>query len=688
MEPDYQGYAEQFNPIGDMANNARSLAVSRQLAAQHLGGQQIADGDYAGASNTLYSSGDLAGGQLAKQQGGQIGQAEAIAKRDYTGAATAAGAVGDVAGVKDAQATGIQQFQLQHQYLQQLTPILQAANAKAGAAGITHALDTVAPELQQLGVPADRIAEYRQAATANPDGFLQGINALAQPLQWEKTAHGYVAKNAAGTPIREFIESSDTTLNNPDGSQSVVRTPGAVHDLTGAAPGGPQMAASAPATLAAAQQPQGAAGGVAPAILAQESGNNPKVPPSVDGAIGPAQIKPATFAQYAQPGEDINNPADNVAVSKRILADLTQKTGGDPARIAVGYFSGPGNIAPAGSPTPWKQDLKDGNGKSVSGYVGDIISRLRSGDASLPQQATGVQVLATTSTGRPEYLPGDPAYLKSLGYAAGLVGPKGDVKDGVKLGEVMSLSPDAIDKAAQFYRVNKEIPGVGAGPEGAQARQAIINRAEQMDAQEGVTPEQALAKVNNAKAAQASLVDSTKQLADMEAYVDNARRDGQRVMDLAKKVASDHPTWLGRAIDMASLEYHHDPDLRDYDLSLQDWNSNKNKILLSSGTGAGGAPGSASERIENNEDFTTHTNLSDVLAGVKSSLVGFDNRADSKREQIAQQAETARTGLLQKATRASLATALPGTQASAAPAAAPGDASSYIRYDASGKRIQ
>lgn len=112
------------------------------------------------------------------------------------------------------------------------------------------------------------------------------------------------------------------------------------------------------------------------AILGQESGNSANAGISIDGAVGRAQIEPATFAQYAQPGESIDNDEDNIAVHKRIIDDLNKRANGDPARVAVGYFSGPGNIAPPDSPTPWKADHKDGNGKSVSSYVTDVMGRL------------------------------------------------------------------------------------------------------------------------------------------------------------------------------------------------------------------------------------------------------------------------------------------------------------------------
>ncbi len=87
---------------------------------------------------------------------------------------------------------------------------------------------------------------------------------------------------------------------------------------------------------------------------------------SSTGAIGGAQIMPATFKQYAKPGEDINNPADNKAVGQRIINDYAKKYDGDPARIAVAYYSGPGNVSPAGSENPWIED-KSRDGKNSRG---------------------------------------------------------------------------------------------------------------------------------------------------------------------------------------------------------------------------------------------------------------------------------------------------------------------------------
>ncbi len=112
------------------------------------------------------------------------------------------------------------------------------------------------------------------------------------------------------------------------------------------------------------------------AIYGQESGSGANTQTSVTGARGGMQIEPDTFKRYASAGESIDNPVDNKAVGDRILADYWKKYNGDPARAAVAYFSGPGNVAPAGSPTPWKTDKADPTGKTVSSYVNDVLRKM------------------------------------------------------------------------------------------------------------------------------------------------------------------------------------------------------------------------------------------------------------------------------------------------------------------------
>src|SRR6185312_15290677 len=151
------------------------------------------------------------------------------------------------------------------------------------------------------------------------------------------------------------------------------------HSESAAVAGAAQSAISSGAGLGA---PLASADDIDHAIHGQESGGAATAPTSINGAVGGHQITPATFAQYAKPGEVITNSADNAAVGKRIVADLSQKYGNDPARVAVAYFSGPGNVAPPDSPTPWIEDKKDGNGVSTSAYVSGVLGRLNGGAGS------------------------------------------------------------------------------------------------------------------------------------------------------------------------------------------------------------------------------------------------------------------------------------------------------------------
>ena len=126
------------------------------------------------------------------------------------------------------------------------------------------------------------------------------------------------------------------------------------------------------------------------AIWGQESerGQNTKTSPT--GARGQMQIEPGTWKQWAQAGEDIDNPDDNARVGRRIITSYANSYGNDPARVATAYFSGPGNVAPAGSPTPWIKNSSDGK-VSVSQYVDQVLSRLsgKSGGGSVPGAGPG-----------------------------------------------------------------------------------------------------------------------------------------------------------------------------------------------------------------------------------------------------------------------------------------------------------
>ncbi len=110
-------------------------------------------------------------------------------------------------------------------------------------------------------------------------------------------------------------------------------------------------------------------GGLAGIFAQQESSGGRTAPDN------PFQIQQGTFNRYAQPGESWGNVADRNTVAQRVLSTYSQQYGGDLGRIATAYFSGEGNVAPPGSPTPFLRNVADSNGKTVASYVGDILGR-------------------------------------------------------------------------------------------------------------------------------------------------------------------------------------------------------------------------------------------------------------------------------------------------------------------------
>ena len=124
------------------------------------------------------------------------------------------------------------------------------------------------------------------------------------------------------------------------------------------------------------------------AQLHQESRFDPNAISSA-GAVGLAQVMPATFADVAArrfPGEklDINNPADNAKVGATYMREQMDHYGGDVEKALSAYNHGPGNtdrlIAQLGS--DWKRGLP----KETADYI-PAITKYLPGGVSAPQPA-------------------------------------------------------------------------------------------------------------------------------------------------------------------------------------------------------------------------------------------------------------------------------------------------------------
>lgn len=136
-------------------------------------------------------------------------------------------------------------------------------------------------------------------------------------------------------------------------------------------------------------------------MFAQQESNGGRTAPD-----NPLQIQQGTFNQYAQNGESWSNPADRTAVAQRVINMYGQKYGGDLGRIATAYFSGEGNVAPAGSPTPFIRNVSDSNGKSVASYVGDMYARATGGTPGASQGTHGAPMAAQPPLGQGQFAQG------------------------------------------------------------------------------------------------------------------------------------------------------------------------------------------------------------------------------------------------------------------------------------------
>lgn len=100
----------------------------------------------------------------------------------------------------------------------------------------------------------------------------------------------------------------------------------------------------------------------------------------------------------------------------------------------------------------------------------------------------------------------------------------------------MMPSPDAIDTAAQQYRLTGVLPALGMG--GAAAKSAIMSKADEMDKAEGRTPQDRIAGNIDAKTASSTLQATQKQLAATESFA-GTMEDQMKIINEEIKKSGD-----------------------------------------------------------------------------------------------------------------------------------------------------
>ena len=151
----------------------------------------------------------------------------------------------------------------------------------------------------------------------------------------------------------------------------------------------------------------GAADRIAAAIMQVESKGGTAYnaePYPGHSATGPMQIIPSTFAEYAKPGERLDNPADNINVGHRYIQALINK-GYSPDQVAYSYANG-SPVAPDRNP----------------GYVG----RFDRAYAALPTITNNVAQTPTAPPAMPAAIPAAPSAPTQKAPPIGAIGTGGD----------------------------------------------------------------------------------------------------------------------------------------------------------------------------------------------------------------------------------------------------------------------
>ena len=129
---------------------------------------------------------------------------------------------------------------------------------------------------------------------------------------------------------------------------------------------------------------------VARSIYHQESGSGANTKTSSAGARGGMQILPGTFAEVADKGWSIDNTMDNARGGIRYLKMLDQKSGGDPALTAAGYYGGPGGMEKARRGIA-VSDPRNPNAPNTLEYGQQVVARLPAGKTGAPPVVAATQ---------------------------------------------------------------------------------------------------------------------------------------------------------------------------------------------------------------------------------------------------------------------------------------------------------
>lgn len=144
------------------------------------------------------------------------------------------------------------------------------------------------------------------------------------------------------------------------------------------------------------------------------------------------------------------------------------------------------------------------------------------------------------------------------------------------------FSPGAIDNAAARYNMDGTLPPMGMGKEGALGRRAILNRAAEIAAASGVTPEDArIAQLGN-KANSAALSKLQQQQTMVGAFEKNFNANADIALELSQGVDRTGVPLANKWINAGKRNIGGDPKLAAFDQAIKSVSNEYAKIISGS----------------------------------------------------------------------------------------------------------
>lgn len=198
--------------------------------------------------------------------------------------------------------------------------------------GIGGALEAI----RRIEGRIDAIEQRLQFKTQPPEAFTDAIRRA-------ESRHGVAPGDRHPTPDRVSLGPASAPASSPPGPGGAAAAP------LSATPASGGTSAYA-ADIQAAAQRHGVDPALVRAVVAAESGGNPRAT-SQAGAMGLMQLMPGTARSLGV--ADAYDPKQNLEGGTRYLADLTEKFGLEQGLAA--YNAGPGNVARYGGVPPFRE---------------------------------------------------------------------------------------------------------------------------------------------------------------------------------------------------------------------------------------------------------------------------------------------------------------------------------------------